>query len=121
VTRSSLKSYLLLFTLFAAAAGLRLQRLSLRPMHTDEAVHAVKFGEYLESGQYRYDPEEYHGPTLYVFSLIPARILGITKYESLTEGVLRIVPVFFGLGLLLLLLPLRRGIGWTALIVCWRA
>jgi len=114
VKRSSLKSYLLLITLFAAAAGFRLQRLDLRPMHTDEAVHAVKFGDTLESGRYRYDPEEYHGPTLYVFSLVPAWILGITKYESLTEGVLRIVPVCFGLGVVLLLLLMRRGIGWTA-------
>ncbi|MBN1893640.1 TIGR03663 family protein [bacterium] len=114
--RSSLKSYLLLITLFTAAAGFRLQRLDLRPMHTDEAVHAVKFGDYLESGQYRYDPQEYHGPTLYVFSLLPARILNITETESLSEGLLRIVPVFFGLGLILLLLPLRRGIGWTAVI-----
>ena len=40
----------------AAAAALRLPRLTLRPMHTDEAVHASKLGEMIEGGVYRYDP-----------------------------------------------------------------
>ncbi|MBP1654483.1 MAG: hypothetical protein H6Q28_1039, partial [Bacteroidetes bacterium] len=31
----------------------RVALLDLRPMHTDEAVHAVKFGALLETGDYR--------------------------------------------------------------------
>ena len=44
------------------AIALRVPDLTRRPMHTDEAVHAVKFGMLLEDGVYRYDRVEYHGP-----------------------------------------------------------
>jgi len=42
-----------------------------RPMHGDETVHAIKFGELLEQGSYKYNPIEFHGPTLNYLSLIP--------------------------------------------------
>jgi len=56
------------------AAALRLPALDVRPMHTDEAVHAAKFARLLQQGLYEYDPEEYHGPTLNYLTLIPARV-----------------------------------------------
>jgi len=67
--------------LFAILLGfaLRLPRLASRPMHTDEAVHAIKFGALLEENRYRYDPHEYHGPTLNYFTLIPAWIASAEK------------------------------------------
>ncbi|MCB0293433.1 MAG: hypothetical protein KDH97_24480, partial [Calditrichaeota bacterium] len=61
-----------LWLILALALLLRLPGLERRPMHTDEAVHAVKFGALLEEGFYEYDPFEYHGPTLNYFTLIPA-------------------------------------------------
>ncbi len=73
-------------------------------MHVDEAVHAVKFGYLLENNYYRYNPIEYHGPTLNYFSLIPTWILGEKNISEVTETTLRIVPVFSGLILILLLL-----------------
>jgi uncharacterized protein (TIGR03663 family) len=91
----------------AAGAMLRLPQLDLRPMHTDEAVHAVKFGALLETGTYRYDRNEYHGPTLNYFTLVPAWCASETTMAQLTETTLRIVPALFGLGLILLILPLR--------------
>ena len=57
------------------ALALRLPGLAKRPMHGDEAVNAVKIGEDEGKG-YRYDPHEYHGPTLNYFSLIPAWLGG---------------------------------------------
>ena len=54
------------------AAALRLPDLASRPMHADEAVHAEKFGALLEGRGYAYDPSEYHGPTLYYLTLLPA-------------------------------------------------
>ena len=51
--------------ILAVALALRLPRLGDRPFHGDEAVHAFKFRDVWERGQYHYDPEEYHGPTLY--------------------------------------------------------
>ena len=48
---------------------LRLAAPGARPMHHDEANQAVKFGELLETGDYRYDPDDHHGPTLYYLTL----------------------------------------------------
>lgn len=76
-------------------------------MHVDEAVHAVKFGYLLENNYYRYNPVEYHGPTLNYFSLIPAWVLGEKNNSEVTETTLRIVPVFSGLFLILLLFFLK--------------
>ena len=36
---------------------------------SDEANQAVKAGALLETGVYRYDPDEHHGPTLYWLTL----------------------------------------------------
>jgi len=66
------KTYCVLILLVALVAlALRLPHLAHRPMHSDEAVNAVKFGQLLEERFYRYDPHEYHGPTLNYFTLIP--------------------------------------------------
>jgi len=92
------------------ALVLRLPRLQQRPMHGDEAVHAIKFGELLEDGAYIYDPHEYHGPTLNYLTLIPARLASATKLTQVTEFILRIVPVFFGVCLVLLLLLAADGL-----------
>jgi uncharacterized protein (TIGR03663 family) len=93
------------------ALVLRLPRLQQRPMHGDEAVHADKFGKLLEEGFYEYKPEEYHGPTLNYLTLIPAWLTGAEKLTEVTEFTLRIVPVFFGVCLILLLLPISGGFG----------
>jgi predicted membrane-bound mannosyltransferase len=65
----------LLVGALAAGVLLRLPQLGMRPMHTDEAVHAIKFGALLETGTYRYDKNEYHGPTLNYLTLLPAWLL----------------------------------------------
>ncbi len=100
----------------ALTAGilLRVVGLDLRPMHTDEAVHGVKFGDLLEHGVYRYDKNEYHGPTLNYFSLIPAFFTSERSLEALTEPTLRIVPVFFSLLLIGLFVLLIKDVGWEA-------
>ena len=56
---------------------------------------------------------EFHGPTLNYFTLIPALLSGQHTYASLTEITLRIVPVFFGLVLVLMPLLLARWSGQT--------
>ena len=97
-----------------AAVALRLPGLEQRPMHTDEAVHAVKFGKLLEKGDYRYNPNEYHGPTLNYLTLVPAWLSGIHKFKDLSEFTLRIVPVFLGVCLVLMLLLLLDGLSGPA-------
>jgi len=100
----------------ALALALRLPRLQQRPMHTDEAVHAVKFGKLLEQGSYTYDPNEYHGPTLNYLTLIPARLSSAKKLTEVNEFTLRIVPVFFGVLLVLLLLLIADGMGTNSAV-----
>ena len=86
-------------------------------MHTDEAVHAIKFGPLLERGVYRYDRQEYHGPTLNYLTLIPAWLSSATQLTEISETTLRIVPVFFGVLLVALLLLAGDGLGWPAVAV----
>ena len=91
---------------------MRTPGLTQRPMHTDEAVHAVKFGMLLEDNFYRYDRSEYHGPTLNYLTLIPAWLESAEQITEIDEATLRIVPVFFGVILIALLWVLVPGLGW---------
>ena len=108
-----LSSFLILVVALGAFA-VRAPRLSMRPMHTDEAVHADKFGTLLETGTYKYDPGEYHGPTLNYFTLIPAWLTSAHTYTEVTEVTLRIVPVAFGVLLIVLAVLLADGLGVAA-------
>ena len=93
------------------ALAFRTVGLDLRPMHHDEANQAIKFGTLLESGDYRYDRENHHGPTLYYLTLPVAWARGQTRLASLDEETLRLVPAIFGVGLILLFLFLTGGLG----------
>ncbi len=106
-----------LLAALALALALRLARADLRPMHHDEANQAVKFGELLETGDYRYDRHDHHGPTLYYLTLPAAWLRGQHTLAALDERTLRAVPAVFGAGLLLLLLPMSRGMGRGAVAV----
>jgi len=104
----------LFFLALLAASFFRLSGLSLRPMHHDEANQALKFGALIERGEYRYDKQDHHGPSLYYLSLPFARILGKNTLVSLSEGTLRLVPAFFGLATVLLLLLFLPALGRSA-------
>lgn len=100
----------------ALTTGLALRgaRLDVRPMHHDEANQAIKFGELLEHGDYRYDARDHHGPTLYYLTLPSAWLGGRRTLASLDEATLRRVPALFGAATILLLPLLSRGVGRTA-------
>ncbi len=106
----------------ALALAFRLADPAVRPMHHDEANQAVRFGVLLETGEYRYDRHDHHGPTLYYLTLPFAWVRGQRTLAALDERTLRLVPAVFGAALLLLFLPLaghegppgRSGIGRTA-------
>ena len=108
------KGCVLILAATIVAIALRLPRLEQRPMHGDEAVHADKFGELLERGVYVYNPEEYHGPTLNYLTLIPAWLCSQKTYAQVTEFTLRVVPVFFGVLLVLLVSLVVDGLGGWA-------
>jgi uncharacterized protein (TIGR03663 family) len=112
-------SALALLVILAGALALRLSDLSVRPLHNDEAVNAVKVGELWQDGHYVYDPDEYHGPTLHYATLPFLWLSGAHNPGDLDDSVLRIAPVVFGVGLILLLLLLVDGLGRPA--VFWAA
>ena len=106
----------LILLIAIVALVFRLPNLAKRPMHGDEAVNAFKIGELLEGKGYRYDPHEYHGPTLNYFSLIPAWLAGVDSLVDLNERTLRFLPVALGMALLLLVSPLRDALGQGAVL-----
>jgi uncharacterized protein (TIGR03663 family) len=108
--------YGLILLAVCAAILFRVVRLDLRPMHHDEANQAVKFGELLEREEYRYDPVEHHGPTLYYFSLPFAWIGSGRSFAALDEVTLRLVPALFGVGIVLLLLLLKDGFSRSSIV-----
>jgi uncharacterized protein (TIGR03663 family) len=99
--------------LVATGVGLivRCPGLTQRPMHNDEAVNAIKFGELWTDGRYRYDPNEHHGPTLIYATYTLARLSAAPGFSVLSEATLRAVPVAFGIGLILLLPLVVDGLG----------
>jgi uncharacterized protein (TIGR03663 family) len=97
--------------LAAAALAIRLPRLAARPMHCDEANQAVRAGLLWETGVYEYDPKEHHGPTLYWLTLPSLWASGAKDFGHSTEFTYRIVPVVFGVGLIVLSLLVADGLG----------
>ena len=102
----------------ALAAAYRVPRLDERVFHGDEAVQAFKAGQELyEEGEYAYDPEEYHGPTLYYLTVPALWLGGIERLADSTEVHYRVVPVIFGLGIVLCLWWARDGLGRRATLI----
>lgn len=92
------------------AVLVRLYQLDLRPMHHDEGVNGFFLNNLMRpDGVLRYDPSNYHGPTLYYFTL-PLSTLA-EHFQMLDSWVLRLVPVVFGVATVWLALCLRRYIG----------
>jgi uncharacterized protein (TIGR03663 family) len=117
MAQSNRFAFIFIFAATLAALALRLPKLEQRPMHGDEAVHAIKFGALLEKGFYRYDSFEYHGPTLNYATLIPAWLSSAKKLTEVTELTLRLVPVFFGTLLVFMPLLLVQGLGKSAVVI----
>lgn len=92
-----------------AAAALRIIALGLKPMHHDEGVNGFFLMNLMRHGVFHYNPENYHGPTLYFLTLPLAFIAD--KLGALDSVVLRFVTVAFGVGTVWLVLALRRYVG----------
>jgi uncharacterized protein (TIGR03663 family) len=109
-------------SIMVVGAVLRLYDLQLVPLHHDEGVNGNFLVRLVRDGFYHYDPENYHGPTLYYFSaIIPWTIRFLSwihlldpsaqnKY-GLTTFNIRLVPALFGLATIWLMLLLRRQLG----------
>src|SRR5579871_1126801 len=104
----------LLLAILAAALWLRCIDSDSRPLHNDEGVNALKFKTLWERGQYRYDPDEYHGPTLPYLTLAWFKATGSPDISQVSEGRLRSLTVFFGVALILLFPLTADGLGRRA-------
>ena len=98
------------------ALAVRLPRLAERPLHTDESVNAYLVGQVLDGGRYGYDPQDRHGPALYLATLPVARAAGETSFVALREGTLRLVPMLMGALAMLLFLGLAAETGAAAAV-----
>ena len=87
---------------------LRVYALDMKPLHHDEGVNGFFLTNLLRQGRYAYDPENYHGPTLYYLTLPFAALAGLHTF------LIRLVPSLFGVGVVWLVLTLRRYVGTVA-------
>jgi uncharacterized protein (TIGR03663 family) len=89
----------------ATAVFMRFMSLTIKPLHHDEGVNGWFLTNLFRDGTYKYDPANYHGPTLYYISLAFAKVFGLETYSIRASvavwGVLVVVLAFF----------LRRYIG----------
>ena len=98
-------------------AFLRLVKLSLVPLHHDEGVNGNFLVTLVREGKYFYDPQNYHGPTLYYFSAVIPWIVRFFGGKAagdnygLTTFNIRLVTVAFGVATIWLALLLRKRIG----------
>jgi uncharacterized protein (TIGR03663 family) len=94
--------------ILAVAAFLRLYALELKPMHHDEGVNGFFLTTLLRQGAYKYDPNNYHGPTLYYLSLPLVALFGLSTFA------VRLLTAAFGVAIVWLILSLRRHLGAVA-------
>jgi predicted membrane-bound mannosyltransferase len=87
------------------AIFLRFYWLGLKPFHHDEGVNGWFLTNLFRDGAYKYDPANYHGPTLYYISLAFAEVFGLETVP------VRWSVAIWGVAIVVLSLYLRRYIG----------
>jgi len=104
-------------SILIVAAFLRLYDLALVPFHHDEGVNGNFLVTLVREGRYQYDPQNYHGPTLYFFSAVIPWIVRFFGGKSagdaygLTTFNVRFVTAAFGVATIWLALLLRKRLG----------
>ncbi|MGI8410760.1 MAG: phospholipid carrier-dependent glycosyltransferase [Pyrinomonadaceae bacterium] len=81
------------------ATFLRFFQLGLKPFHHDEGVNGFFLTTLFREGAYKYDPANYHGPTLYYITLAFTKVFGLetipVRWSVAIFGVLTVVLAFF--------------------------
>lgn len=91
----------------AIAAFLRFFWLALKPLHHDEGVNGFFLTTLFRTGEYKYDPANYHGPTLYYIALAFAKVFGLSTIP------VRASVAIFGVLTVVLIFWLRKYLGRT--------
>jgi len=89
----------------ALAALLRFADLALKPLHHDEGVNGFFLTNLFRNGDYKYDPANYHGPTLYYIALVFTKLFGLNTIS------IRASVAVFGVATVVLCFYLRRYMG----------
>ncbi len=89
----------------ASATFLRFFWLGLKPLHHDEGVNGFFLTTLFRDGVYKYDPANYHGPTLYYITLAFTKVFGLETVP------VRASVAIFGVLIVVLTFFLRRYIG----------
>jgi len=93
------------------AGLLRLPLLAERPMHGDEAIQAFKSFSLKATGQWRYDPELFHGPSLAWLTLPGLALPGTRTIADTSEARYRAVPALCGIALVVLATAFAGALG----------
>jgi uncharacterized protein (TIGR03663 family) len=97
------------------AAVFRFISLDLKPLHHDEGVNGYFLLRLLHSGFYRYDPANYHGPSLYYLAALTSALNVVFRGRAgLDTFAMRMLPALFGMATVWLILGLRPRIGKIA-------
>jgi len=91
----------------AVASFVRFFQLELKPLHHDEGVNGYFLTTLFRTGEYKYDPANYHGPDLYYLAL------AFTKTFGLNTLSIRASVAIFGVLVVILAFFLRKYIGKT--------
>ncbi|MCS6875125.1 MAG: TIGR03663 family protein [Pyrinomonadaceae bacterium] len=83
----------------------RFYDLTLKPLHHDEGVNGYFLTELFNQGVYKYDPSNYHGPTLYYIALVFTKLLGLETFA------VRASVAIFGVLMVILVLALKNHLG----------
>ena len=95
----------------AIAAFLRFFMLALKPFHHDEGVNGFFLKTLFKDGIYKYDPANYHGPTLYYISVAFAKVFGLETVP------VRVSMSIFGVLMVVLVLYFRKYLGTVGTLV----
>ncbi|HEY8561079.1 MAG TPA: glycosyltransferase family 39 protein [Pyrinomonadaceae bacterium] len=91
----------------AIASFVRFFWLEVKPLHHDEGVNGYFLTNLFRTGEYKYDPANYHGPDLYYIAL------AFTKVFGLNTSSIRWSVAVFGVLVVVLAFYLRKHIGRT--------
>ncbi|MGB7068805.1 MAG: phospholipid carrier-dependent glycosyltransferase [Pyrinomonadaceae bacterium] len=95
------------FLIALTSIFIRFYWLDIKPLHHDEGVNGYFLTTLFRDGVYKYDPANYHGPTLYYISLAFTKLFGLTTLP------VRWSVAIFGVLTVILALFLKRWIGRT--------
>ncbi len=115
-----------LFLIFFAFS--RFSDLDARPLHHDEGVNSLFMKSLVVSNDWHYDPQNYHGPSLYYLQLIPTAIntemrdgwlAPLRTIDGLTPTSLRCGVAFAGMCILAVILTTAPAIGFLGAFVAF--